>query len=176
MTPDFPLQDAKRAVEDRLRGCGLAYTILQPTFFMEVWLSPAVGFDSANRKATIYGTGENPISWISLLDVAQFAVRCLDNPAARNATLELGGPEALSPLEVVSIFEKVGGKPFEVQHVPVEALQGQFAAATDPMQRSFAAMMISVSTTRPIDMGATLKSFPVKLKTVREYASETLKA
>ena len=176
MTPDFPLQDAKRAVEDRLRGCGLAYTILQPTFFMEVWLSPAVGFDSANRKATIYGTGENPISWISLMDVAQFAVRCLDNPAARNATLELGGPEALSPLEVVAIFEKVGGKPFEVQHVPVEALQGQFAAATDPMQRSFAAMMMSVSTTRPIDMGATLKSFPVKLKTVREYASEALKA
>jgi hypothetical protein len=44
------------------------------------------------------------------------------------------------------------------------------------MHRSFAAMMMSVSTTRPIDMGATLKSFPVKLKTVREYASETLKA
>ena len=106
--------------------------------------------------------------------MAQFAVGCLDNPAARNATLELGGPEALSPLEVVAIFEKVGGKPFEVQHVPVEALQGQFAAATDPMQRSFAAMMMSVSTTRPIEMGATLKSFPLKLKTVREYAGEVL--
>ena len=35
-------------------------------------------------------------------------------------------------------------------------------------------MMISVSTTRPIDMGATLKSFPLKLKTVREYAGEVL--
>ena len=79
------------------------------------------------------------------MDVAQFAVRCLDNPAARNATLELGGPEALSPLEAVSIFEKVGGKPFEVQHVPVEALQGQLAAATDPMQASFTGLMIGVA-------------------------------
>jgi uncharacterized protein YbjT (DUF2867 family) len=174
MTPDFPLQDAKRAVEDRLRGCGLAYTILQPTFFMEVWLSPAVGFDSANRKATIYGSGENPISWISLMDVAQFAVRCLDNPAARNATLELGGPEALTPLEVVSIFEEAGGKPFEVQFVPVEALQGQHAAATDPMQKSFAGLMIGIADGRSIDMRATLQSFPIKLKTVREYAREVL--
>jgi len=98
---------------------------------MEVWLSPAVGFDYANRKATIYGTGVNPIRWISFQDVAQFAVASLDNPAARNATLQLGGPDALNPLQVVKIFEKAGGRPFEVQHVPVEALQGQFAAATD---------------------------------------------
>ena len=174
MTPDFPLQDAKRAVEDRLRGCGLAYTILQPTFFMEVWLSPAVGFDYANRKATIYGSGESPISWISFLDVARFAVACLDNPAARNATLELGGPEALNPLQVVKIFEEAGGKPFEVQRVPVEALQGQLAAATDPMQASFTGLMIGVANGRSIDMRATLQSFPLKLKTVREYAGEVL--
>ena len=174
MTPDFPLQDAKRAVEDRLRGCGLAYTILQPTFFMEVWLSPAVGFDYANRKATIYGSGESPISWISFLDVARFAVACLDNPAARNATLELGGPEALNPLQVVKVFEEAGGKPFEVQRVPVEALQGQLAAATDPMQASFTGLMIGVANGRSIDMRATLQSFPLKLKTVREYAGEVL--
>jgi uncharacterized protein YbjT (DUF2867 family) len=174
MAASFPLQDAKRAVEDCLRGSNLTYTILQPTFFMEVWLSPAVGFDYANRKATIYGSGASSISWISLMDVAQFAVRCLDNPAARNATLPLGGPEALSPLEVVGVFEKMGGKPFEVQHVPVEALQGQFAAATDPMQKSFAAMMISLDSTRPIEMETTLKTFPLKLESVREYAGEVL--
>jgi uncharacterized protein YbjT (DUF2867 family) len=174
VTADFPLQDAKRAVEERLRGCGMAYTILQPTFFMEVWLSPAVGFDYANRKATIYGAGGNRISWISFLDVAKFAVACLDNPAARNATLELGGPEALSPLEVVGIFEKTGGKPFEVQHVPAEALQGQYAEATDPMQKSFAGLMIGLDTVRAIHMQSTLKSFPLQLKTVREYAGEVL--
>lgn len=172
----FPLQDAKRAVEDRLRGNGLTYTILQPTFFMEVWLSPAVGFDYPNRKATIYGVGVNRIRWISFQDVAQYAVACLDSPAVKNATLELGGPEALNPLEVVRIFEKAGGKPFEVQHVPVEALQGQFAAATDPMQKSFAAMMISYATAQPIDASATVKSSQIKLKTVREYADEVSNA
>ena len=118
MVGSFPLEDAKRAVEQGLAASGMTYTVLRPTFFTEVWLSPAVGFDFPNRKASLYGTGENPISWISFLDVAQFAVASLDNPAAKNATLLLGGPEAISPLGAVKIFEKAGGKPFEVTLVP----------------------------------------------------------
>ena len=85
MAASFPLQDAKRAVEARLRESGLTYTILRPTYFSEIWLSPAVGYDYANRKAALYGTGENAISWISFLDVAQFAVATLNNAAARVA-------------------------------------------------------------------------------------------
>lgn len=170
MAAAFPLQDAKRAVEQSLRASGLTFTLLHPTYFTEVWLSPAVGFDFPNRKVSLYGTGENPISWISFLDVAQFAVACLDNPAAKNATLDLGGPQAISPLGVVKIFEQVGGKPFEVTLVPVEALQSQLAGATDPMQKSFVGLMLSYSSAAAIDMTATLKAFPLKLKTVEEYA------
>ena len=40
-----PLRDAKRHVEEYLQTSGLHYTILRPSYFMEVWLSPAVGFD-----------------------------------------------------------------------------------------------------------------------------------
>jgi NADH dehydrogenase len=170
MAASFPLQDAKRAVERRLHGSGLTYTILQATYFAEVWLSPAVGFDYPNRKAVIYGTGENPISWISFLDVARFAVASLDNPVARNATLELGGPRGMSPSNVIKIFEQAGGKPFEVTHVPVEALQGQLAGATDPMQKSFAGLMLSYASVGSIDMAATLRAFPMTLRTVEEYA------
>jgi uncharacterized protein YbjT (DUF2867 family) len=174
MAAAFPLQDAKRAVEQSLRASGLTFTLLHPTYFTEVWLSPAVGFDFPNRKVSLYGTGENPISWISFLDVAQFAVACLDNPAAKNATLDLGGPQAISPLGVVKIFEQAGGKPFEVTLVPVEALQGQLAGATDPMQKSFAGLMLSYASAPAIDMTATLKAFPLKLKTVEEYAKSVM--
>jgi uncharacterized protein YbjT (DUF2867 family) len=170
MAASFPLQDAKRAVESRLRDSGLMHTILRPTYFTEVWLSPAVGFDHANRKAAVYGTGENPISWISFLDVAQFAVASLDNPAARNATLELGGPEGISPRNAIKVFEKIGGKAFEVTHVPVDVLQGQLAAATDPMQRSFAGLMVGYANATAIDMTAALQTFALKLRTVEEYA------
>ncbi|MBK9170686.1 MAG: NmrA family NAD(P)-binding protein [Bryobacterales bacterium] len=170
MAASFPLQDAKRAVESRLRDSGLMHTILRPTYFTEVWLSPSAGFDHSNFKTTVYGTGENAISWISFRDVAQFAVASLDNPAARNTTLELGGPEGLSARNVVKIFETVGGKAFEVTLVPVEALEGQLAGATDPMQRSFVALMLGYATATAIDMTSTLKTFPLKLRTVESYA------
>jgi NADH dehydrogenase len=171
---EFPLQDAKRKVEEHLKSSGLTYTILQPTFFMEVWLSPALGFDVANAKAQIYGSGENKISWISYKDVAKFAVASLDNPDARNAVIELGGPEALSPLEVVRTFEELQGRKFDVQHMPEETLEEQRESATDPLQQSFAGLMLYYSRGDIIDMRKTLEKFPVQLTSVRDYARASL--
>ena len=176
MELDFPLHNAKRAVEQHLQASGLNYTILRPGYFMEVWLSPAVGFDAANAKAQVYGTGENPLSLISYPDLAQFAAACLGHPAARNATIELGGPEALSQLEMIRIFEQVGGRPFEVQHVPVEALEEQQRTSSDGMQQSFSGLMRVYAAGDPIDMRETLQAFPVQLTSVREYAERALGA
>jgi NADH dehydrogenase len=170
MDLDFPLCNAKRAVEKHLQQSGMVYTVLRPGFFMEVWLSPAVGFDAANAKAVIYGDGSKPLSWIAFADVASFAVASLDNPAARNATLELGGPEALTPQQVVRIFEQACGRTFDVQFVPAEALAAQQAAATDPMQQSFTGLMRCVAAGDPIDMRETLKAFPIGLTSVEEHA------
>ncbi|MEZ4861719.1 MAG: SDR family oxidoreductase [Caldilineaceae bacterium] len=165
---------AKRTVEQAIQVSGMTYTILRPACFMEIWLSPAVGFDYPNATATIYGTGEKPLSWISFYDVAEFAVESLDNPAARNAVLELGGPAALSPHEVVKIFEAVMDRPFTVNYVPVETLEVQRASATDSLAEAFAALMLSYAHGDVIDMGAMLKEFPLALTTVKEYAAKQL--
>jgi uncharacterized protein YbjT (DUF2867 family) len=165
-----PLIDAKRAVENHLRQSGLSYTILRPTFFMEIWLSPHLGFDFQNAKATIYGSGKNRISHISLHNVADFAVAALSNPAARNAVIELGGPDTLSPLEVVRLFEKVFGRRFETQFVPEEQLQARKTAATNPVEQTFADLMLSAAHDDSIDMSDMFTKFHVRPKSVREYA------
>jgi uncharacterized protein YbjT (DUF2867 family) len=173
---DFPLRNAKRAVEARLRDSGLTYTVLRPSYFMEFWFTPAVGFDVANAKARVYGSGENPISWISSSDVAQFAVESLENPAARNATLELGGPQALSQRKAIAIFEEVRGRPFEVEYVPEQALEEQQKTATDPAQQSFSGLMRWYAQGDPIEMKETLKAFPVQLTSVKDYARGVVSA
>jgi NADH dehydrogenase len=174
---DFPLQSAKRAVEDRLRQSRMTWTVLQPTCFSEVWLSPALGFDPANGKATIYGAGKNKTSWISFRDVAVCVVAALNNPRAVNATIELGGPEALSPLEVVRLAEEVVGKPIVVQHVPEEALRAQHATATDLLQKSFAALMLYYAQGDVIDMTEARRALSVeRFKSVREYFQEAVAA
>jgi NADH dehydrogenase len=173
---DMPLGRAKRAVEAHLRSSGLDYTILRPSYFQEVWLSPAVGFDAAGRAATVYGDGEAPISWIALGDVAEFAVRSLEEPAARNATLELGGPEALSPHDVVRLFEHTLGAAFTVTHVPEAALADQQASAEDPMAQSFAALMRAYAHGDAIDMRGLLAQIPVALTPVSAFAARQAEA
>ncbi len=168
---ECPLQTAKRKVEKHLAESGLNYTILQPTFFMEVWLSPVLGFDYPNAKATIYGEGNNRISWIAIKDVASFAVAALDNPVAANKIIELGGPEALSPIEAVNIFETAKGTKFVLQFVPEEALKAQRDAAQDPLSESFATLMLGLVNGSKIDMKNTLDDFPIKLTSVFDYAN-----
>ena len=170
MPGQFPLQTAKRKAEKYLIESGLNYTILQPTYFMEVWLSPMLGFDYPNAKATIYGEGKNKISWIAIKDVASFAVATLDNPAAKNTIIELGGPEALSLLEVVNIFEIAKEKKFELQYVPEEAITTQKDEAQDPLGKSFAALTLGVVKGSEIDMKNTLNVFPIQLTSVNDYA------
>lgn len=167
---DDPLTRAKRAVEQRLRSSRLTYTIVRPSLFMEVWLSPLLGFDFPNTRAVVYGSGDQPISWISQADVAAFAVHCLHRAAAENATVELGGPEALSPLQAVRIFEQVGGRRFEVQRVPEVALRARKAAAPDAMSEVFAALTLAYAAGDPIPMAETLRTYPLRLRTVREHA------
>ena len=167
---DFPLQSAKRAAEDRLRRGRMTYTILQPTCFMEVWLGPALGFDPALGTARIYGAGHNKVSWISFQDVAQFAVAALGNDQAAQAAIKLGGPDALSPLEVVHAAEQLTGRTIAVQHVPEDALRAQLGAATDPLQKTFAGLMLYYASGDAIDMMDAFRIFPArKLKSVREY-------
>jgi uncharacterized protein YbjT (DUF2867 family) len=167
---DFALQRAKRAVEQALIASGCAYTILRPTYFMETWFGPEVGFDVAGRHARIYGAGENSMSWISFANVAEFAVRSLDSAATRNATLPLGGPEALSPIEVVRIFEELGGALFTVEYMVESVLRDGLKAARRPLDEALAALALGYAHGGAIDMRATLEAIPLRLATVREYA------
>jgi uncharacterized protein YbjT (DUF2867 family) len=172
MNQQSPLQTAKRNVEKKLMGSKLNYTILQPGVFMEVWLSPAVGFDFPNSKATIYGDGKNKLNWISLVDVAAIAIASLDNEAVRNSIFQLGGPEALSPLEAVSIFENQTGNKFTIEHVPVSALQAQKTAAMESMGQSFAALMLAYAEGDNLDMTEIRKVYPFRLTSVKEYVQK----
>jgi uncharacterized protein YbjT (DUF2867 family) len=172
---DDPLTRAKREVEWRVRESGMTWTILKPSCFMEAWLGPALGFDYPNRKVTLFGTGEAPLSYISLYDVAAFAVYALDSRETENEDIELGGPEPVSPAEAVRIFEEELGEPIAVEHVPEEALTQQAEAAPDPLERSFGALMLGCARGNPIDMEATIRRHDLRLTSVREYAAKAVR-
>jgi uncharacterized protein YbjT (DUF2867 family) len=171
---DDPLTLAKRAVERTLKHSGMTWTVLRPSYFMESWFSPALGFDLAAGRARIYGSGREPISWVSRDDVAEFAAEAVDSEEARNATIEIGGPEALTPLEAVAVFESVSGRRLEVELVGEEALRAHLAAAPGPHERSIAALMLAYARGNAIPMDDIAERFGVELTPLRAWAERAL--
>ena len=125
-------------------------------------------------RSRFTGIGDNKLSWVSYRDVAQFAVAVLRNGRARNKVIEVGGPQALSPLEVVRVFEAAGAGELAVEHVPEPALRSEMASATDPLQESFAGLMLQYADGDDIDMADTSKTFDIPLTSVRDYVVRAL--
>ena len=170
----FPLTTAKHAVERALKASGMAYTILQASYFMDVWLSPALGFDPANGKVRLYGEGARPISWISYRDVARAAVGAVSEPDTRNLIIELGGPQALSPRDVVRMFEAAGAAEIATESAPESALQAQLQAATDSLQKTFAGLMLMDAHGDAIDGTVSNRLFPFRMTSIRDYITAQL--
>lgn len=171
---DFPLRNAKRTVEQHLRNSGIDFTILRPGFFMETWLSASSGFNVAKGEVQIYGTGQQPVSYISLADVAGFAVDSIRNPFARNVILELGGPRAISQLEAVRIFEDRLGSRLAIRHISEEELSWQMSGINEPMQQSIAGLKLALAKGDIIDMRTTLKAFRISMCSLEDYADQDI--
>jgi uncharacterized protein YbjT (DUF2867 family) len=171
---DFPLRAAKRSTAERLKSSGVPWTVIEASIFMEVWLGPHLGFDAANGRVRVLGSGDQKISWVSYRDVAAIAIAAAESPDAENRTIQVGGPEALSPNEVVRIFEEKAGRKFEVERVPETAINQMRATAKNPVEETFAGLMLFCARGDEIDMRQTLSRYPVRMTTVREYADRVL--
>jgi uncharacterized protein YbjT (DUF2867 family) len=114
-----PLFAAKARTERYLRDSGLPWTIVAPHAFMDIWIPTLIGSAlGAGKPVALVGGGKKRHSFIAVQDVAAFAVACVDNPAAINQRLMLGGPEALSFSDLVARAGEIAGRT-----IPTEVVQ-----------------------------------------------------
>ena len=173
---DCALVRAKRTVEDRLRRTsGMTHTILRPTAFMETWLTPAMGFDVRAAHARILGSGRNRVSWVAVADVARFAVAATSHSFMRNVTQEIGGPQALSALDVVQLCEELGSSPFELEYTDEETLEREWLCEAVEPARTFTALQLALSRGDAIPMHRLLAFFPFELGTVRQHVARAMR-
>jgi NADH dehydrogenase len=160
---------AKAETERQLCDSGITYTILQPNVFMDIWIPMLVGGPiQAGQPVTLVGEGLRKHSMISVADVAAFATASVDNQAALDRTIPLGGPTPVSWRDIVGACERQLGHPVEVRHLePGEALPGlpdvvsHFAAALD-------------SYDSPIEMTQTASAFGVRLTPLEDFVAGML--
>jgi len=142
-----PLIAGKRETEQLVKDSGLRWTVLQPSLFMDIWFSPAVGWSLLEGRARIFGRGDAPISWICSRDVAAYAAAAVAEPKAFGQSIPLGGPEALSPRAALEVVEGVVGRRFKVTVIPrvVAAAGGALLRPLNPKLASL--MALGVETT-----------------------------
>lgn len=161
------LMRAKAETEQRLRESEMAYTIVAPTAFIEVWPGMVVGMPVLlNQPVTLVGEGRRRHSFISSRDVAAFAVAAVDNPQARGQYLALGGPEALSWRDVVATYEGALGREIPVNWVaPGEPVPG----LPNPMPELLAAQETYDSA---VPMEETAATYGIELTSVADFARQ----
>jgi NADH dehydrogenase len=161
-----PAFRAKASAEAHLRASGLTYTVLQPNMFMDVWFGMLIEAPVAmDRPVTLVGESRRCHSFIAERDVAAFAIAATRNPAARNTTLVIGGPEAVSFTDAVLAYEQVLGRSIAIQRVePGQPIPG----VPEPVWGIAAA---SETFDSPIPMTELARQFEIRLTTIRDHAA-----
>lgn len=114
-----PLVACKREFERAVRASGLKWTILQPSYFMEIWFGPELGWNLREGKGQFFGPGLGRSSVVSIEDVAACGIAAVTEPKSDNEDIPLGGPAALSPVEAVKVFEETSGRKFRIKKIPL---------------------------------------------------------
>lgn len=118
--PHLAFQKAKLAFEAELASAPIIHTIVRPTAFFKS-LSGQVQRVMEGKPFLIFGDGElTRCKPISDADLARFIVDCLTDPAARGATLPIGGPgPAISLKEQGELIFELAGREPRFRSVPV---------------------------------------------------------
>jgi uncharacterized protein YbjT (DUF2867 family) len=160
----LPLLRAKGHTEQRLRASGMTWTVLQPNFYMDLWIPAVVGGPVlAGHPVTLVGDGKRRHSMVAVPDVASYAVAALDHPEAHDRTLYVGGPHPVSWLDVVAAFETELGR-----QVPVRTIApGESIPGVPDIVSELAAALASYDS--PMGVSALTRTYGVTPTTLAEF-------
>lgn len=117
----------KYAAEQRLMAGRLAWTIIRPTTILETYT--AIMGESLRRSgvAVVFGRGDNPVNFVSALDLAGAVVFALQG-GLRNQAVDVGGPDNLPLNQLAALLIERNGSGRTV-HIPLPLLRAAAAGA-----------------------------------------------
>ncbi|NPD03589.1 nucleoside-diphosphate sugar epimerase [Nocardioides sp. zg-1308] len=98
--------------EDAVRSGPRSWTILRPSWFMQVLTDPRFFRDAVTGDAELpFPDGGGRLAWIDARDIAAVAEVALLDSDHRGSVLELTGPEALTLEETAGLLSPLAGRP-----------------------------------------------------------------
>lgn len=148
---DYPqLERWATRVEDVVRDAGRPWTILRPSWFMDVFTDPRFYRDEIAGGGLTFPVGDARVAWIDARDIAAVAAVALLDDGHAGRTYELTGPESLTLPETATVLgavhhdvplddavEGMTGFEREITVVTFDRVRdGQFAGVTDDVERA----------------------------------------
>jgi len=152
VAPDGWALRAERAV----RGSGRSWTILRPSWFMQVFTDARFFLDRITGAGELpFASGGASVAWIDARDIAAVAERALLDEGHAGRVYELSGPEALSLPRTAELLARATGRPVVHREIAIadavagtegferdlsaltsgRVIAGSFAVVTDTVQR-----------------------------------------
>ncbi|MDT4915257.1 MAG: hypothetical protein QOC66_4385 [Pseudonocardiales bacterium] len=140
-SPDHPMELSrmKYAAEEAVRGSGIGHTILRPPAYYETWIDILGAKLDSGGPVMIFGRGRNPISFVSVVDVARAVSTALDDPQLRGQTVDVGAAENLTMIRFAERLVEHAGGGSRIRHLPLPVLRAMSGLAR-PVAPAFARM------------------------------------
>jgi uncharacterized protein YbjT (DUF2867 family) len=104
-------------IEDYLVGSGIAWTLIRPSQFMQMYLPASPTGVRLDKNALMLPYGNAKLSPVDIEDVAKVCVQLLTTKGHENKIYEMTGPDAMDMNEVCDIISRVINK--DITYIPL---------------------------------------------------------
>ncbi len=128
-----PITQMHVAAEEHIRKSGMAWTMIRPSFFMQIFEGSAARIREQNQ--IVMPAGRGTIATTDLRDVAEVMLHVFTEPGHENKSYDLTGPELLTFAEVAQCFSEVLGRKIEYVDQPMEEFEARLRSVGLPEWR-----------------------------------------
>ncbi len=156
------LSRMKYAAEQYLRAGAADWTIVRATAFLELWIEILTKTAARSGRPVVFGRGNNPVSFVSVTDVAALVEHAVTDPGARGRILEIGGPD-LTLNRLAAAVQAAAGRSGASRHVPPAVLRimgGTLGRVRPELGRMAAAALIMDRAAPAHDMTSVRRAYP----------------
>jgi uncharacterized protein YbjT (DUF2867 family) len=121
---DHPMElfRMKHAAEEHARGLGLPLTVIRATAYLELWVGILQQTAGRSGRPIVFGSGNNPINFVSVHEVASVVNHAVIDPSVRGRTLLATGPHNVTFNDLATAVQTAAGRTSAPRHFPRTAL------------------------------------------------------
>ena len=113
--------DTKSAIEDHVRSLGMTNTVIRPSAFMEILLTPGLGLE--NGRLSFFMRPEQAMQFIAVEDIGKIVARIFaDREAFGGRIIEIAGDTVTGDM-LAEKFSCAAGRPIAYQRFPHSLLE-----------------------------------------------------